>query len=95
MRRLAGLLVSGLLPCSCVLGTERPASRAELARAPTEPVSTPSSATGRRIGCTNGDEQPGPPPRAGAVWMDGYCRYDGVRYRWQPGHWETRAAGTP
>src|SRR5215831_5501060 len=94
MRRLAGLIVSGLVPSACVLGTERPPSRIELARAPAEPGSTPIAATGTRVGCTSAREQPPPPPRPGAVWIDGYCHYDGIRYVWEPGRWEARSSVT-
>ena len=90
MRRLAGLLVSGLVPSACVLGTERPPSRIELARAPAEPGSMPVAATGTRVGCSPATEERPPPPRGHAVWIDGYCHYEGVHYRWQPGRWEVR-----
>ncbi|MEO1240430.1 MAG: hypothetical protein AAFX54_00855 [Pseudomonadota bacterium] len=29
-----------------------------------------------------------PRPLAGAVWIDGRWRWDGVTYVWVPGHWE-------
>jgi hypothetical protein len=32
-------------------------------------------------------ERPGPPPRAGYVWVGGYHRWDGGRYVWTPGRW--------
>ncbi|HTZ88743.1 MAG TPA: hypothetical protein VMA71_00300 [Alloacidobacterium sp.] len=32
-------------------------------------------------------EHPGPPPRAGYVWVGGYHRWDGARYVWVPGHY--------
>jgi hypothetical protein len=74
---------------SCVVGTDRPPTRAELASAPAEPVSTPGAASGNRVGCTEGNDDPTPRPRPDALWIDGYCHYDGIRYRWEPGHWET------
>ncbi len=81
MWRRAGLLVAGLLPSSCVVGAERPPSRLDLARSPTE----------SHAGCSSdrSDERP-PRPSSNALWLDGYCHYDGIRYVWQPGHWERR-----
>ena len=32
-------------------------------------------------------ERPGPPPRAGYVWVAGFHRWDGRRYVWVPGHY--------
>lgn len=32
-------------------------------------------------------ENPGPPPRAGFVWIGGYHRWDGDHYVWVHGHW--------
>jgi YXWGXW repeat-containing protein len=32
-------------------------------------------------------ERPGPPPRAGYVWVPGYHRWDGARYVWVPGRY--------
>ena len=33
-------------------------------------------------------ESPGPPPYAGAYWIQGYWAPDGNHYRWVHGHWE-------
>ena len=33
-------------------------------------------------------EEPGPAPRVGYVWIDGYWAPSGHRYRWVRGHWE-------
>ena len=33
-------------------------------------------------------EEPGPPPGAGFIWMEGYWMPAGHRYRWVRGHWE-------
>ena len=33
-------------------------------------------------------EEPGPPPDAGFVWIEGYWRPVGHHYKWVRGHWE-------
>ena len=33
-------------------------------------------------------EEPGPPPAAGFVWIEGYWQPAGHRYKWIRGHWE-------
>jgi hypothetical protein len=92
MRILAGFSVGlvGLVAPACVVGTERAATRVEVARAPTAGARI-LSVTGSAPGCA-GDAPP-PPPRpaheAGATFIEPDCRFDGVRYAWHPGHWET------
>ena len=34
-------------------------------------------------------ERHGPRPHPGDVWIAGYQRWDGARYAWVPGRWET------
>ena len=33
-------------------------------------------------------EEPGPPPEAGFIWIEGYWTPVGHRYKWVRGHWE-------
>ncbi|HEX3597488.1 MAG TPA: hypothetical protein VHU80_20410 [Polyangiaceae bacterium] len=87
MRRSLGTLAFGLAASACVVGTDRPASRLDVARAPIDDAPAVSS-TGATAPCTG--ERPAPPPRPApaAVWMDGFCHFDGARYVFVPGRWE-------
>ncbi|HVW25721.1 MAG TPA: hypothetical protein VHC69_10140 [Polyangiaceae bacterium] len=85
--RFAGMLASGLVVAACVVGTDRPAARVDVARAATG-ESSAAPETGAAVGC-RGERAPRrarPDPRA--VWVEGYCHFDGVRYVSVSGRWE-------
>lgn len=87
--RFAGMLAAGLAASSCVVGTDRPASRVDIARVPTGEARA-ASETGLTSEC-RGERGPRPaPPAPGAVWVEGYCHYDGLRYVFVAGRWEPR-----
>ncbi|HEX4339358.1 MAG TPA: hypothetical protein VH062_25805 [Polyangiaceae bacterium] len=86
MRRVT-MVAFGLAASACVVGTDRPASRLDVARAPVdEPPAVSSTGTAAR--CTG--ERPAPPlrPTTDATWIDGFCHFDGARYAYVPGRWE-------
>jgi hypothetical protein len=97
MRRLAQLVLSGLVLPACVVGTERPASRVDVARTDPDGTAAYSATTGSASPCVDAEKTPPPRPNAGdAVWIDGECRFDGVRHVWHEGRWEPRrATGAP
>ena len=88
MLRHVGTLAFGLAVSACVVGTPLPPSRVELARGPSnEPGGgSPAACAGART------ERP-PRPAKNAVFIDGYCHFDGARYAFVPGRWETPLAG--
>jgi hypothetical protein len=93
MWRFGTLLVLALVEAGCVIGAERPPSRLELARAPSEPPSHDASALAERRGCPSvvpTTEEVPPPPSRDAVWIAGACHSTSVQYEWVPGHWEAR-----
>jgi hypothetical protein len=86
---LPSLLAALLGLPACVVGAERPATPLEVARSgqawsggdPNDP----------RAGCEPPETSPkGAAPSADAVWIEGECRWDGVRYVQVDGRWETR-----
>jgi hypothetical protein len=38
-------------------------------------------------------ESPGPPPNPNAVWVSGHWLWQGGKYQWVQGRWETAPAG--
>jgi hypothetical protein len=87
-----------LAATGCVVGAERPPSRLELARAPSDLPSREAAALTARRGCpavaSSAAAVPSvgrpPPPSPGAVWIEGSCHSTSVQYEWVPGYWETR-----
>ena len=82
------LLLLSALPAACVIGRPALPSRTESAQGPLAPPVTgapvvPSTLAG-----------PGATPpekgKPGAVWVDGYWHWDGVRYVWQRGGFRAR-----
>ena len=76
----------------CVIG--RPA-RPSLTEAAQGPLAAP--VTGSPVvpqTSTEGDEGPPPKPKPGATWVRGYWHWDGVRYVWQRGRWQTNAVSS-
>jgi WXXGXW repeat (2 copies) len=79
---------------SCVIGRATRPSLPEAARGPSE-----APVTGRPIPpqTTPADaDDPAPAPaKPGSVWVRGYWHWDGVRYVWERGRWETSTATAP
>jgi hypothetical protein len=94
MRRLAHLVVSGLALPACVVGTERPASRVDVARTDPDGTAAYAASTGSSSVCTAKEKAPPPRPHSDSVWIDGDCRFDGVRFVWHEGRWEPRHGGS-
>jgi hypothetical protein len=75
-------LLAALAP-SCVIGRPTLPSRTESAQGPLAPP-----VTGAPVVPTTLAGPGGTPPdkgKPGAVWVDGYWHWDGVRYVWQRG----------
>ncbi len=73
----------------CVVGAERPASLAERRASPPPPDGHKSAGDLLVTGPPEPRREPRPePPTADSVWVAGSWNWDGVRYVWQPGHWE-------
>ena len=90
MRRLAQLVLSGLALPACVVGAERPASRVEVAHTDPDGSAAYAASTGTASPCAAVEKSRPPRPSAGAVWIDGDCRFDGVRHVWHEGRWQSR-----
>lgn len=77
---------------ACVVGAERRPSRVEAARAPLDPAEgAPHASLRGESGCAGATPAPVPPrPSPDAVWIDGDCHWDGVRYVWVDGRWQAR-----
>ena len=79
---------AGLAVTACLVGSERAATRVEVARAPVVADVTLSE-TGSAPGCAGDPPERPPRPWPGAAWIEPDCRFDGVRYEWHAGRWET------
>lgn len=86
--RLVGMFPVALVATACVVGTDRPASRVDVARGPEGDGTTPATA-GSSARCKPDSKSRPPPPNPDAVWVDGFCHFDGVRYVSVKGRWET------
>ena len=96
MRRLAQLVLCALALPACVVGTERAASRLDVARTDPDGTAAYSASTGSSSPCAAAQKAPPPRPGSDSVWIDGDCRFDGVRYVWHEGRWEPRRSmGAP
>jgi hypothetical protein len=84
MRRAAQLFA--IATTGCVVASGRHPSRLEVAREPNG-SGYAGGATGQCKAEGREPEQRPPRPAADSVWFDGQCRWDGVRYLWEPGHW--------
>ena len=90
MGRLVPLCVSALALSACVVGTERPASRVDVARTDPDGTAAYAASTGSASPCTAQRKAPPLRPDSDSVWIDGDCRFDGVRFVWHEGRWEPR-----
>jgi hypothetical protein len=85
MRRAAVFLA--IVTAGCVVASGRHPSRLEVAR------ENGSDLAGGATGQCDSERRPPlprpPRPAENAVWIDGQCHWDGVRYLWEPGHWAT------
>jgi len=79
-----------LFTASCVIGRGTRQSQVETAQgpsgaavsgAPVQPATTPS----------NDEPAPGT-AKPGAVWVHGYWHWDGTRYVWERGRWQSRSS---
>ncbi len=87
---LRGVFPSALavVATACVVGAERRPSRLDVARAPDESAEQPGSVSGAEP-CAPPPQKRRPPAKAaGAVWIDGYCHWNGARYVWVDGYWD-------
>ncbi|HTA91281.1 MAG TPA: YXWGXW repeat-containing protein [Polyangiaceae bacterium] len=89
-RLLALSLMVGSAP-GCVIGRSARASSPESARGPSAaPVN--GSPVVPQSSPQDGADAPPAPPSPSAVWLRGYWHWDGVRYVWEHGRWESSAA---
>ena len=82
------LVAAGLFP-ACVIGRSARPTSTESAQGPLAPPVTGSPVV-PAILAENSDAPPGN-AKPGALWIQGYWHYDGVKYVWQRGRWENSA----
>jgi hypothetical protein len=85
-------LFAGLIP-GCVIGRTSRLTAVESAQGPLAPP-----VTGAPVVPTTLAENSDAPPdkaKAGAVWVQGYWHWDGVRYTWQRGRWHDDPSRVP
>jgi hypothetical protein len=85
---LNALLVTafvGLIP-GCVIGRSSRPTATESAQGPLAPPVTGAPV----VPATLAENSDAPPDKAkpGAVWVQGYWHWDGVKYVWQRGRWQ-------
>jgi hypothetical protein len=75
---------AGLIP-GCVIGRASRPSATESAQGPLAPPVTGAPV----VPATLAENSDAPPdkPKPGAVWVQGYWHWDGVKYVWQRGRW--------
>jgi hypothetical protein len=85
-----------LFASGCVIGRPARASLPEAAQGPSAAPVTGSPAISQ-TSPPDGDDVPSGKGKRGAIWVRGYWHWDGVRYVWERGRWESSAtpANTP
>jgi YXWGXW repeat-containing protein len=81
------------LASSCVINRPVRPSLPESARGPSAQPVTGSPVLPQTVP-EGDDDSPPTTSKPGAVWVRGYWHWDGVRYVWERGRWETLAATT-
>jgi hypothetical protein len=82
------LLAAG--SAGCVIGRPARQSQFEAAQGPSAPPVTGSPVV-PQISAPDGDDPPPANGKPGAVWVRGYWHWDGVRYGWERGRWQSAA----
>lgn len=91
LKQLAVLsLMIGLAP-SCVIGRPTRPSSPESAQGATAAPVTGAPVVPQTLPA-EGDDTPPTQSKPGALWVRGYWHWDGVRYVWERGRWESSAA---
>ncbi len=70
---------------ACVIGRGSRASQSESAQGPLAPAVSGAPVVPQTL--AEASDAPAAPGKPGAVWMQGYWHWDGVRYVWQRGHY--------
>ena len=83
-------LLFAVLGSGCVLGRPTRPSQAESAQGPSAAPVTGSPVVPHSA--PPDEDEPPSAVKPGATWVRGYWHWDGVRYVWQRGRWETNAA---
>ena len=79
-------LVLGVALPSCVIGRSSRPSSTEAAQGPLAPAVTGAPVVPATL--AENSDAPSGPPKPGAIWVQGYWHWDGLRYVWQRGHWQ-------
>jgi hypothetical protein len=88
---LAKIVLLAVCSASCVIGRPARQSQLEAAQGPTAPPVTGSPVV-PETSAPDGDDAPPAKKKPGAIWVRGYWHWDGVRYVWERGRWESSAA---
>ena len=88
--RFALCICLALSASACVIGRSARPSLNEAAQGPLAAPVTGSPVMPQSAP-ENGDAPPGQ-GRPGATWISGYWHWDGIRYVWQRGHWQSDSA---
>lgn len=89
LRVLFLLAIAELLP-ACVIGRSARPTATESAQGPLAPPVTGSPVVPATL-AENSDAPPNGASNAkpGALWIQGYWHWDGVKYVWQRGRWQS------
>ncbi len=88
---VAVALIAATSTASCVIGRLARPSSPESAQGPTASPVTGSPVV-PQTSPEDGDDTPTTKSKPGALWVRGYWHWDGVRYVWERGRWESLTA---